>query len=100
MRIALTGFSIGWGIFILIVLLSSGRGLVNGMHHNFKAFNIGVVTVHKRDGSFCVLFALIVDNLRVIHNFILNDYPLSYHQYSGIASWQFAGKLVSLHCHL
>lgn len=45
MRIALTGFSIGWGIFILIVLLSSGRGLVNGMHHNFKAFNIGVVTV-------------------------------------------------------
>lgn len=45
MRIALTGFSIGWGIFILIVLISSGRGLINGMHRNFRAFNIGVVTV-------------------------------------------------------
>ena len=45
MRIALTGFSIGWGIFILIVLISAGRGLVNGMNHNFRAFNIGVVTV-------------------------------------------------------
>jgi len=45
MRIALTGFSIGWGIFILIVLISSGRGLVNGMHQNFRAFNIGIVTV-------------------------------------------------------
>ena len=45
MRIALTGFSIGWGIFILIVLISSGRGLINGMHQNFKAFNIGMVTV-------------------------------------------------------
>lgn len=45
MRIALTGFSIGWGIFILIVLISSGRGLINGMHLNFRAFNIGVVTV-------------------------------------------------------
>lgn len=45
MRIALTGFSIGWGIFILIVLISSGRGLINGMNYNFRAFNIGVVTV-------------------------------------------------------
>ena len=45
MRIALTGFSIGWGIFILIVLISSGRGLINGMNYNFKAFNVGVVTV-------------------------------------------------------
>ena len=27
------------------------------------------------------------------------DYPQSYHQYFGIASWQFAGKLVSLHRH-
>ena len=29
MRIALTGFSIAWGIFIFIVLISAGRGLIN-----------------------------------------------------------------------
>ena len=45
MRIALTGFSIGWGIFILIVLISSGRGLINGMYYNFREYNVGVVTV-------------------------------------------------------
>jgi len=45
MRIALTGFSIGWGIFILIGLLSSGNGLINGMKYNFEVFNIGMVTL-------------------------------------------------------
>lgn len=45
MRIALTGFSIAWGIFIFIVLISSGRGLINGMNYNFRAHNIGVVTL-------------------------------------------------------
>ena len=30
-RIRLTGFSIAWGIFILILLIGAGRGLVNGM---------------------------------------------------------------------
>ena len=51
MRIALTGFSIGWGIFILIVLISAGRGLVNGMNINFKAINVGVVTLTPRQTS-------------------------------------------------
>lgn len=35
MRIALTGFAIGWGIFILIVILGSGNGLVNGITRSF-----------------------------------------------------------------
>lgn len=45
MRIALTGFSIAWGIFIFIVLISTGRGFINGVNYNFKAFNVGVVTL-------------------------------------------------------
>ena len=39
MRIALTGLSISWGIFIFIELISAGRGLFNGMNLNFKTTN-------------------------------------------------------------
>ena len=36
MRTVLTGLSVSWGIFILIVLLGSGNGLKNGVTSNFS----------------------------------------------------------------
>ena len=51
MRIALTGFSIAWGIFIFIVLISAGRGLINGMNYNFRIFNVGIVTLTPNETS-------------------------------------------------
>jgi len=38
MRAILTGFSITWGIFILIVLLGAGNGLRNGMLNVFSGY--------------------------------------------------------------
>jgi hypothetical protein len=45
MRIALTGFSIGWGIFLLIVMLGSGNGVLHGITNGFVTSTENVVTV-------------------------------------------------------
>ena len=40
LRTALTGFAVAWGIFMLIVLLGAGNGLVNGVRSNFEGRSI------------------------------------------------------------
>jgi putative ABC transport system permease protein len=45
LRTFLTGFSIAWGIFMLIVLLGAGNGLKNGIESNFKNRSKNSVTI-------------------------------------------------------
>jgi putative ABC transport system permease protein len=44
LRTFLTGFSVAWGIFMLIVLLAAGNGLRNGIAYNFRNMADNAVT--------------------------------------------------------
>ena len=45
LRTFLTGFSIAWGIFMLMILLGAGNGLKNGVTQNFKTQTTNKVTL-------------------------------------------------------
>ncbi|MDR2978945.1 MAG: ABC transporter permease, partial [Bacteroidales bacterium] len=46
LRTFLTGFSISWGIFLLIILLSAGNGFKNGMMGNFEGRQVNTVNIN------------------------------------------------------
>ena len=45
LRTILTGLSVSWGIFILIVLLGAGNGLKNGVTSNFSSRSTNSVQI-------------------------------------------------------
>lgn len=51
LRTFLTGFSVAWGIFMLIVLLGAGNGLKHGIMHNFERWSSNRVNVWPRYAS-------------------------------------------------
>jgi len=47
MRTFLTGFSVAWGIFMLIVLLGSGYGLENGVKREFEGDAVNYISINS-----------------------------------------------------
>lgn len=45
LRTILTGLSVSWGIFILIILMSAGNGLKNGVMSNFSSRSINKIQI-------------------------------------------------------
>lgn len=63
LRTALTGFAVSWGIFLLIVLLSVSRGLVNGMDAMFGQRDTETVSI--RGGYAQKAFKGLKENRRI-----------------------------------
>ncbi len=47
LRTLLTGFSVAWGIFMLIILLGSGYGLENGVKKEFEGDAVNYITINS-----------------------------------------------------
>jgi len=48
LRAIMTGFSVAWGIFMLLLLLGSGKGLQNGMENNFRGTSKNALWIWSR----------------------------------------------------
>ncbi|RRD79406.1 ABC transporter permease [Tannerella forsythia] len=48
LRTFLTGFSVAWGIFMLVILLGAGNGLHNGVMYNFRDLSANRIEVWPR----------------------------------------------------
>lgn len=51
LRTLLTGFSVSWGIFMLVLLLGSGTGIENGVKAEFKNVATNSIWIHRGQTS-------------------------------------------------
>jgi putative ABC transport system permease protein len=80
MRTFLTGFSVAWGIFMLIILLGSGKGLQNGVENQFR--NDAVNTIWFGSGTTSKAYKGMQPGRRV--NFTNEDYEFVKNSVHGV----------------
>lgn len=51
LRTALTGFAVSWGIFMLIVLLGAGNGLMNAFRYNARGLVMNTIEIYPGETS-------------------------------------------------
>ncbi len=78
LRTFLTGFSVGWGIFMLIILLGSGQGIFNGIKSMFNDDAINSIWI--RPGQTTMEYKGFKPGRRVKmhnedYNYLLSTYP-------------------------
>jgi len=82
LRAIMTGFSVAWGIFMLIILLGSGRGLQNGMEFNFRGSATNAIWINS--GETAESFEGFRKGRRI--QFTNEDYDMIKHELSGISN--------------
>jgi putative ABC transport system permease protein len=81
LRTFLTGFSVAWGIFMLIILLGSGNGLQNGVEYQFKADATNTLWLHP--GSTTMAYKGMKPGRQI--NFTNEDYTFVKDNIPGVA---------------
>jgi len=80
LRTFLTGFSVAWGIFMLIILLGSGNGLQNGIEYQFKSDATNTLWLHP--GSTTMAYQGMKPGRQI--NFTNEDYTFVKENFQGI----------------